>query len=399
MKLAIVSPYPPDITGIGQYGYYVSRSLARSGQFDRVSVLAGARTTPARVDGLPGLRVRYTWQPGRYRGGPAILAGLREEDPDLVWFNIGASVFGHSPLANLLGFLSLYRVSLSGLPTVVTLHELVELADLKTLKAPGGRLARFGARLLTRLATRSDVVCLTMRRYLNWIASRQPDLTCVHIPIGAYHAPERLAESRVPELLFFASLAPYKGLEVLLSAYASLLARYPDLRLAVAGAEHPRFPGYGEVLRRGYADLSGVRWLGQVPEDRVRELFARSRIVVLPYLASTGSSSVLYHAAMWGRPLVASGLPDLKMAAEEDGLEVEFFEPSNPARLAGAIRTLLDSPGRRTALAEHNFNAVQHRRPEATCTAYLQAFNLALEARRSPKRIEIPALSPPELAR
>ena len=31
MHLAIVSPFPPNITGIGQYGYRVSGALARSG--------------------------------------------------------------------------------------------------------------------------------------------------------------------------------------------------------------------------------------------------------------------------------------------------------------------------------------------------------------------------------
>jgi hypothetical protein len=36
---------------------------------------------------------------------------------------------------------------------------------------------------------------------------------------------------------------------------------------------------------------------------------------------------------------------------------------------------------------EHNFAAIQRIRPENTCRAYLQAFNLALEARRSSKRI------------
>lgn len=398
MNLAIVSPYPPDITGIGQYGFHVSRALVQSGQFSQVNVLAGARANGASVDPFSCLQVSYTWQPGHYDTGQAILAGLRRYKSDLVWFNIGASVFGRSPVPNLLGFMSLYRVRLSGLPVVVTLHELVELADLKTLNAPGGRLALVGTRLLTHIATRSDVVCLTMRRYVNWFSARRPDLTCVHIPIGAYRVPERLPESPTPELLFFSSLAPYKGLDLLLEAYDSLLSRYPDLRLTIAGAEHPRFPGYQERLRREYAALPGVRWLGQIPESQVREVFARAQIVVLPYLASTGSSSVLYQAAMWGRPLVASDLPEIRTAAEESGLEVGLFPPRSASGLAGAIASLLDCPARRRSQVEHNFNAIQRRRPETTCRAYLQAFNLALEAHRSPKRLDIPAQFPSELA-
>lgn len=400
MNLAIVSPYPPDITGIGQYGFHVGRALARSGHFSRVSVLSGARTQALPEDHPASLNVIPTWRPGDYRAGLAISAGLSQLKPDLAWFNLGASVFGRSPLANLLGLLSLYQVGLSGLPTVVTLHELVELTDLKTLKAPGGRLALLGARLLTHLATRCDVVCFTMRRYVNWFSARRPGQACVHIPIGAYQTPERLPEpaSHPPELLFFTTLAPYKGLEVLLSAYSQLLPRYPELRLAIAGAEHPRFPGYRQALQGQFAHLPGVDWHQQVSEAELRGLFARSQVVVLPYLASTGSSSVIYQAAMWGRPVAVSNLPEIRTVAEEGGLRLELFETRDITQLVRALQTLLDSPECRRDQVEHNFQAVLRRRPEVTCHAYLQAFNLALAARRSSKRIEISAPAPSEAA-
>jgi glycosyltransferase involved in cell wall biosynthesis len=394
MNLAIVSPYPPDITGIGQYGFHLSQMLAQSGQFLDITVLAGARKPPRRVDNASPVKVFYQWQPDRLGVGQAILADLRLRKPDLVWFNLGASAFGRSPLANLAGFLALNQVRMNGLPTVVTLHELAELADLKTLNAPGGPLALVGGRLLTRLATCADVLCLTMQRYVDWFSTRQPHLPCVHIPVGAYRSPERLGEAGSPELLFFSSMAPYKGVEILLSAYLSLLSRYPGLRLTIAGAEHPRFPGYVEVLRREYASIPGVRWLGQVTEDEIRSLFARAQIVILPYLASTGSSSVLFQSAMWGRALVASDLAEIQAVVNESGLAVEFFKNRDAASLAGAIRSLLDSADHRLAQTRRNFQAIQRRRPEVTCRAYLQAFNLALEARCSQKRLKIPAHFP-----
>ena len=69
---------------------------------------------------------------------PAILTAIKDLKPDLVWYNLGASVFGRSPLANLMGFISLSLVKSTGIPTLVTLHELVELTDLAALHAPGG---------------------------------------------------------------------------------------------------------------------------------------------------------------------------------------------------------------------------------------------------------------------
>lgn len=398
MNLAIVSPYPPEITGIGQYGYHVSRSLAQSEQFSRIAVLAGSRaTSPNKV--LPStMTVDYVWKPDHLGIGRAILADLQRLNPDLVWFNLGASVFGRSPLANLIGYMSLLLVQLSGLPTVVTLHELVELTDLKTLNAPGGRLAIIGARLLTQIVSRADVVCLTIQRYVSWFSTHKPNLACVHIPIGAYYNPECLQDATSPELLFFSTLAPYKGLEVLLSAYLSLLPWQPNLRLTIAGTEHPRFPGYAESMREKYAHLPGVRWLGKVPEEQIRPLFEQAQIVILPYLASTGSSSVILQAGMWGRALVASDIPEIRLLSKENGLDVNFFTNRDPVSLAEAIKFLIASPVSRKAQIEHNFNALQHLRPEATCRAYLQAFNIALEARQSPKRINIPSQFPSELA-
>ena len=305
-------------------------------------------------------------------------------------------MFGRSPLANLSGLWSLGQVKQAGIPVVVTLHEMAELADLKTLGAPSGPLARLGARLFTRLSTQADVVCFTMQSYLEWLSVRRPHQKSVYIPLGTYQEPERLPESEIPELLFFNTLAPYKGVELLLAAYGLLLPRNPGLRLTIAGAEHPRFPGYSQSLQRQYTGLPGIRWLGQVPENSLRELFSGAQIVALPYTASTGSSSVLYRAAMWGRAMVASDLPETRSVVEERGLAVGFFSNRDAAGLANAIQNLLDRPDLRRAQADHNYAAIQRSPLEGTCYLYLQAFNQALALQHKPDRIEIPAVVPME---
>jgi hypothetical protein len=167
MHLVIVSPFPPAITGIGQYGYHVTRALANSGLFARLTVLAGAAQngeSSEHPNHLGLTEIDYCWQPDSFRARQAILSRLKRLNPDLVWFNLGASIFGKSPLFNLVGLLTSMS-AMRRIPTVATLHELVELADLRTLNAPGGRLAPLGARLLTKIATQADVVCLTMQHY------------------------------------------------------------------------------------------------------------------------------------------------------------------------------------------------------------------------------------------
>jgi glycosyltransferase involved in cell wall biosynthesis len=384
MHLVIVSPFPPTITGIGQYGYHVTRAIVNTGSFSRLTVLAGAKANKnSHPNHLGNTELDYCWQPDQLKAGQAILSSVKRLNPDLVWFNLGASVFGRSPLSNLLGMFTPMLARHMGYPTVVTLHELIALANLRALNAPGGVLAPLGAHLLTKVATQADVVCLTMRHYMDWLSIRGVD--CIHIPIGAYHEPELLEETEKQEFLFFTTLAPFKGLEILLAAFDNLRMEYPQIKLTIAGVEHARFPNYAHDLKTRFNGTHNIQWLGQVAEENVMELFRRSKIVVLPYTASTGSSSVLYQAATWGRAIVASDLSENQKLARENDLQLQFFENGNAQSLQNSLRTLLNSVELRSAQAKHNFNSIQRVRPTTTGHHYIEAFNRALEKHKNQK--------------
>jgi glycosyltransferase involved in cell wall biosynthesis len=270
---------------------------------------------------------------------------------------------------------------------------MAEQVDLQALRAAGGQLAGVGARLIRFLTTRSDVICVTLRRHEQWLAARDPKARLIHIPLGVYDRPEILAESGGRELLLFGNFAPYKGLELLLEVFRDLYRRDPATRLTIAGSDHHRFPGYLARVRESFGNHEGVRWLGPVPEPALRELFARATIVTLPYRASTGSSSVLYRAAGWGRPVVASDLPELRATADEPNLEVEFFRNGDPAGLKAALERLFGDPDLRANRARHNLIAVQRGLTLThTSQAYLHAFDLALATHKSDIRIPGPLL-------
>ena len=389
MHLTIVSPFPPTITGIGQYGFHIARAIEESGVFSRITVLAGAKKDSGTFPILPNTTIDFCWQPDDLRTRQIILSRLRDLKPDLVWFNLGASVFGRSPLANLSGMFTPMLAQKMGIPTVTTLHELVELADLRALNAPGGILAPLGARLLTEVATKADLICLTMRHYADWLAARK--INCVHIPIGSYHEPERLAETDKQELLFFTTLAPFKGLELLLEAFKDLKSEFPKLQLSIAGANHTRFPNYANDLRKQCDEANNIRWLGQIPEEQVKDLFRNTQIVVLPYTASTGSSSVLYQAATWGRAIVASNLTEHKYLASENNLQVQFFENGSIQSLKASLRAMIKSRELRQQQTTHNLNSIQKLTPSEICKHYIGAFNRALEISSSHKRIHVPS--------
>jgi glycosyltransferase involved in cell wall biosynthesis len=138
--------------------------------------------------------------------------------------------------------------------------------------------------------------------------------------------------------------------------------------------------------------MDGISWLGKIRDEDVIDLFRRANVVVLPYSASTGSSSVVYSAATWGRAIVASDLHEIRALAQEEDFQIEFFENGNAISLCNAIQNLLSSPERRRTQTRHNFRSIQNARIEKTCHRYLRAFNRALEKRQSLKRISIPHL-------
>ena len=142
------------------------------------------------------------------------------------------------------------------------------------------------------------------------------------------------------------------------------------------------------MLMEKYSAVKNIRWLVDVPEDRVQSIFERASIVVLPYSASTGSSSVLYQAASWGRPIVASGLPELRSAAAESGLQINFFETDNVQNLTRQLKDLLDHPARLQAQIHQNAERIHSIQPRSTARHYLKAFDMALSAAGKPSPLK-----------
>ncbi len=380
--LAVVTPLPPIISGIADYGYFLTTAIAGTDRFERITVLTDTTQQGSTLYHPSFLSIEPIWQRNSVSSGWQIAIRLQALKPDLVWYNLGVSSFGTNPLSNLSGLLSMALVSAAGLPTVVTLHEVADLADLKALQVFGGIFIPFGKWLFRNLSAYADVICVTLQHHADWLTQHQIHTNVIHIPHGAYDV-QTLQESQGIEILMFASCAPFKGFEQLLTVFHQIRQVYPELRLTIVGGEHPRFPGYRDRLQRIYGNCSAIQWLGFVPEHQLREVFSRATLVVLPYTATTGSSSVLYRAVAWGRPVIASDLPELRATAEEQGLHVQFFTSGDQTALSASLLYLLSNPELRAAQADHNLRIIASRLTLSdTCRAYLKAFDIALASQK-----------------
>ena len=111
MHLCVVSPFPPELTGVGQYGWNVVRGLAASGDFSAITILAQQSAEPDPPEArLPTslVRVRRVWARDDMVTALQLARQVRAERPDVAWFNLGYTVFGASRSVNFLGLLAPY---------------------------------------------------------------------------------------------------------------------------------------------------------------------------------------------------------------------------------------------------------------------------------------------------
>jgi D-inositol-3-phosphate glycosyltransferase len=146
-------------------------------------------------------------------------------------------------------------------------------------------------------------------------------------------------------LLFFGRIAPYKGLEDLLSAFQTLLARNPNYRLIIAGEPKKGHEQYWNTLQRtmdGSAIRDRiVRRSEFIPAEQIEVYFKAADAVVLPY-KNISQSGVLFLAYRFGIPVIAADVGSFR----EDIIEGRtgfLYRPGDIADLARHIEVYLQS--------------------------------------------------------
>jgi glycogen synthase len=143
-----------------------------------------------------------------------------------------------------------------------------------------------------------------------------------------------------PRLLCLGRLVPQKGLDLALSALASLIDRFPGAQMVIAGDGPEQSKLKQQITELG---LTGrVERVGWVAPDQVPALINTATMVVMPSRWE-GLPLVALQASVMARPIVATrvgGLPEV-VVHQKTGLVVE---PEDCAGLAEAVAFLLEHP-------------------------------------------------------
>ncbi len=135
-------------------------------------------------------------------------------------------------------------------------------------------------------------------------------------------------------ILFFGLIRPYKGLRVLIQAFAKTIQQIEATLMIVGEFYEDRQPYVSEIEGLGIGDR--VRMVDQyVPNEEVEKYFVAADVVVLPYLSAT-QSGIVQIAFGFDRPVVVTrvgGLPDVV----EDGVSGYVVTPGDPDALSGAM--------------------------------------------------------------
>lgn len=142
-----------------------------------------------------------------------------------------------------------------------------------------------------------------------------------------------------PAVAYVGSLERVKGVDVLIEAWPTVLAKVPQATLTIAGAGR-----LASVLRRRIASIRGdsVELKGPIPISDVKTLLDESSLLILPS-RSEGLPRVVLEAFARGRPVISTRIGGVEELVVE-GKTGALVSPDDPVELASAVIELLQAP-------------------------------------------------------
>jgi glycosyltransferase involved in cell wall biosynthesis len=234
-----------------------------------------------------------------------------------------------------------------GSKLVLTVHDL--------LPHDTGRAHR---KMFQRLYSRTNAIICHSAHIANLLQSdfNVPAVKINIIPHGPffYDLPDTTLASTTEEpdavaVLWQGIIFPYKGVDLLLAAWATVEAAHPDAMLTIAGTGSPEIQA---AIRAQVAALSLTRVqldFRFLSTEELVALYRRADIVVYPYRAITTSGALATGLAL-GKTVVASDLPVFRELLTDNENAI-LVNPTDSDQLAASLIRLAGDQALRQQLS------------------------------------------------
>ena len=383
MKICLVTAFPPSRRGLNEYGYHIARELRRDPLLS-LTILADELESPA--EELPEYDVVRCWDFDSPWNAARLVRVLQDVKTDVVWFNLLFSTFGNKPIPAFMGLTAPVLSRLTGRFTHVTLHHLMDNINLKDAGIRFPRLYRTAGSAATRMLLMANSISVLLPAYRRQLIDRYRGEN-VHfrahgILSGRPEAPNfSLRGNPEHKIVAFGKWGTYKRVELLVDAFQILCSQMPNVRLVIAGGDHPMAAGYIQTAAESLKGNDRIQFTGYVAEDDIAPLFRSASVLVLPYSSATGASGVAHLACEFGVPIISAGIDDFREMALDEGLAIEFYETGKAESLAESMKNLLNNPERMQEMGEQNFSAALRMTMPQIIRQYLRSFDLHQRAR------------------
>ena len=338
MKVVIIGPAYPLRGGLATYNERLAQAFQEEGDEVRIvtfslqypNFLFPGQTQFSTELGPVNLEIEVSLNSVNPFSWLKVGRKLRVERPDLVIFRFWLPFMGPA-----LGTVA-RLVRGNGHTRVVAITDNV----IPHEKRPGdGPLTRYFLSACDGFVTMSRSVLSDLQR-LGF--GRKPALYRPH-PLYDNFGPikskrEALAALRLPDaigyLLFFGFIRAYKGLDIMLEAFADKRLVAMPIKLIIAGEFYEDAAPYETLIQRYNLEERIIRATDFIPNEKVVDYFCAADLIVQPYKNATqsGVSQIAYH---FERPMLVTDVGGLAELIP-DGV-VGYVVPPTPVAIADAV--------------------------------------------------------------
>ena len=385
MKLAIVTAYPPSKVTLTEYGYHLVKHFRLQEEVSEIILITdkteGEKDLSFDGDGCK-ITVKECWSFNSYKNLFGISNVISETKPDAILFNLQFLKFGDKKIPAAMGLMLPLICKLKGIPTISLLHNILEQVDLENAGITKNKWLQkaynFIGSTLTRFILTSDIVAVTISKYVGILEKKYKARNVALVPHGSFDTPPE-PDYSLPkgpkQVMAFGKFGTYKKVEILIEAIELIRQRtQEDIEIVIAGTDSPNTPGYLDGMKEKYSHVSQLRFTGYVAEEDVPVIFGESAVIVFPYTSTTGSSGVLHQAGSYGKAVALPDLGDLSVLVREEGYKGEFFDPESTESLADAIQHILADDSYRIKLGQTNYKAACSLPMSAITKMYIDYF-------------------------